>query len=295
MLFEFIEAEFSRVQDKIPLDKATLVMQSCAAIHNEFWGAKFNGSTIDIAFINRADEGASLLIPKVAKAKSKVFFTGLVAKEANAAPDFVKKGLTELLNDVPLLLRLCQHGSDSSCLTVTHGDPRIDNWFFNETDSTGSITHPVGILDWQLMVKQGVHSDVSWFLCTTKDADDADTQAVIQVYYDELKRLRVEAGGEEIPSMEEFMQELALQHCTSLLKCVIGSAGLDKNDPNTLEVMSIITRRTLKAMEVHGSIQAIDALRKGDLISQRAGSGSGDHDDSLEVIQNIATPATATM
>jgi hypothetical protein len=36
---------------------------------------------------------------------------------------------------------------------VLHGDPRIDNWFFNEKNASGDVVNEVGLLDWQLMCK----------------------------------------------------------------------------------------------------------------------------------------------
>ena len=47
---------------------------------------------------------------------------------------------------------------------LTHGDPRIDNWFFYKNDAGED---DVGILDFQLMLIQSQPSDVAWLLSSS--------------------------------------------------------------------------------------------------------------------------------
>ena len=46
-------------------------------------------------------------------------------------------------------------------ISVTHGDPRLDNFYFNDSYEDGAV----GLLDWQLMGISCVATDISWALC----------------------------------------------------------------------------------------------------------------------------------
>jgi hypothetical protein len=113
-------------------------------------------------------------------------------------------------------------------------------------------------------------ADLSWYFTTTIDADAPESDDLIQIYYDELNKLRP-----GLPSIEEFREELAVSHIGSICKVIIASDGLDKNDANTVETMSICTRRALNAMQTHGTVAAFEKYLKGELISQKGQAPSG--------------------
>jgi len=260
MLFEYIQADFGRIQNDISRDRCEMIMKAMAKIHSTFWGGTYSGANVD--FIHRSDYGAFKMIPKVSKDKSKTWDSGLVAASVKAAPKEIQDFVAKFTKDVGAMSKISLFLSDSKLTTITHGDPRIDNFFFNETGpSDNEILNEIGILDWQLMVKLSCVADLSWFFSTTIAADSEVSEGLIEIYYEELTRLRAEAeDGEPLPPIEKFKEELAIAHLSSLLKIVIGAGGLNKNDQNTVEVMNLLVQRNLKALEVHGSIKYFQKL-----------------------------------
>ena len=107
--------------------------------------------------------------------------------------------------------------TNDAWLTICHGDPRIDNWFFDEKDGAGAVVNEIGLLDWQLMFKGGSATDISWYFSTTIDADDPSSEGLVEIYYHAL------AKEEFKPSLEEFKEELALAHIISYAKAIIST------------------------------------------------------------------------
>ena len=83
------------------------------------------------------------------------------------------------------------------------------------------------------------------------------------VYYGELKKLR----GGKIRSYEEYMEELAIAHITSLIKLFIGAKSLDVHDQNCVEVMQLSLERCRIAMYKHDTLGTFQKYKKGKLLS----------------------------
>ena len=139
----------------------------------------------------------------------------------------------------------------------------------------------IGLLDWQLMNQGGCAMDLSWYFNTTVDADDPSSEGLIEVYYNKLVELRQAKGGDPLPPIEEFKEELAIAHIISFAKTIIGAGGLDKNDRNTVEVMSLLARRGIKAMVAHGTKFFFKSFMHGNLLSQKRASASSTSSSQL--------------
>jgi thiamine kinase-like enzyme len=268
MLYEFVTATFTQIQNPTPKEKSALVFEKLAAIHSTFWGGEYlNGS---VEFIDVVNSGAQNLLPKVTSDSLKKFYTGAAAGASNTASPELKVAINEMYSKGTLGSIQEHFASNKAWFTVCHGDPRIDNWFFDEKDGANNI----GLLDWQLMVRGGCALDVSWYFNTTVDADDAQNDGLIDTYFAALSKERGESRRQTLPSIEEFKEEVALAHVYSFCKTIIGAGGLNKNDRNTCEVMSLLTTRGIKAMVKHDTIGTFRAFKAGGMLSQKRMAGS---------------------
>ena len=92
-------------------------------------------------------------------------------------------------------------------LTVTHGDPRIDNWYFPQRDISGG---QLGLLDWQIMMRAPCQSDVTWFACTSfqliEDQAEDVLDSLFETYWTCLvSTLRDTYGGSLTQTKHGFM------------------------------------------------------------------------------------------
>ena len=99
----------------------------------------------------------------------------------NPVPEDIKAAKGKIIkNFFPMLCDFCDNG----WISIVHGDPRLDNWFFNEAGGKSSI----GILDWQLMLKSNVATDLSWAFSTCIPdafANEHETE-LLQAYWAKL-------------------------------------------------------------------------------------------------------------
>jgi hypothetical protein len=271
MLFEFVKGEFLRVQKPLEKDKAVLIVKTIAAMQKSFWGALSGPQGTDISFIDRMDEGAMKLIPKVTKTHFKTFYTGLCAAEAKHASKEIQAALPGMIKD--LFTVQVHQSTRKKWMTVNHGDTRTDNWFFNEPKPDNSGTNEIGVIDWQLMTKSCCANDISWFFSTSIDADCEYADELIEEYFNTLVKILDPKDSAGL-TLAELKEELAIAHLSSLAKVVIGAGGLDKNDANTIDVMCILCKRCLKAMERHGTVAAYNRMKEGKLLSQQPASSA---------------------
>jgi hypothetical protein len=108
---------------------------------------------------------------------------------------------------------------------------RIENWFFY-TDDTGEPT--AGVIDFQLMIRTDVTSDLAWFFCTSVSPEfsDAHFADLVDRYFAELNR----CGGPLVAAGSEqralWMECLTLSVCIMVSKLVIGLGGVDPTGGN---------------------------------------------------------------
>lgn len=126
-LLEFVDAEFFKIQDPAAVSNGRdeAIFTQLAQLHSIYWGAEQQS----IEFIPALNEGASKIIPTVTKKHLKTFYTGACASESVKIPDELQMMISEMAGGGGLA-ELQNHLSDSNWLTMFHGDPRTDNWFF---------------------------------------------------------------------------------------------------------------------------------------------------------------------
>jgi hypothetical protein len=263
MLFELIKAEFGRIQNPLSTLKQELVVKAMAKIHVAFWGAKRGPGNTDISWMPALNNPDLMgIITTVAKQHHGTLYKKELASTANKMPAEMKVCLADYFKPKSMKTLISYSGSDNhKWRSVYHGDTRTDNWFFNEEGADTEI----GVLDWQLLGRGTCAIDLSWFFCTSIDAD-ASNAYLIELYFNELVTGLGVAASAAL-TLEEFKQELALAHFRSALLAVL-SQGNDMSDPNTVDTMNIILRRSIQSMNAHGSVQVYDLFKKGELISQ---------------------------
>ena len=144
MFFELIQADFFRFDDitNVTRERTELMIQLLAQHHATSWGATILGK--DVSFLNKTNEGASLMLVPESKKHLKNYFDS--TKNPALPKDVQDPGLAECFNN---LKNYFDFDVVSPFLAINHGDPRLDNFFFNEEGTDNKI----GLLDWQLMVK----------------------------------------------------------------------------------------------------------------------------------------------
>ena len=129
--------------------------------------------------------------------------------------------------------------------TLMHGDFRLDNMFF---DDDGLV-----LLDWQLMAKAPVGSDLGYFLSQslTTDQRRAHEHELLQLYRDTLA-----AHGAEIDQQELY--DIYRRAVMLLLAIPVGGgAKLDLANDRALELFEVILSRSLAAIEDLGALDTM--------------------------------------
>ena len=279
MLFEMIDGEFYRCENKesLTVDRAEQIIKLLAQHHALGWGGQLPGQ--DTSWCADADAGANRMLPPESKKHIKTFWD---LKTNPAKPDVCPEILQEHLglwfNNFE---KLQSHFTHSPWKTINHGDPRLDNFFFNEKNNEQSI----GLLDWQLIVKAGCAGDLSWFVCTSV-TDEFATQhwdGLMALYFAELQKNLTDAQNAAYNfTLDELKEELGMAHVFSMGKIVIGSGGLDTNDPNNIIVMKNLATNGLAAMMRDNTKECVDKFNRGELLAQRS-SGGGTESKSMEL------------
>lgn len=97
----------------------------------------------------------------------------------------------------------------------------------------------MGLLDWQLMAKACVATDISWVMCyhdLPSRFTDAETKGLVSDYFDELQAL----GGAAGSTLDDLKEQIALAHLFTLGKAVIGTAGLGNSDRHAKQIMHLL-------------------------------------------------------
>ena len=129
--------------------------------------------------------------------------------------------------------------------TLMHGDFRLDNMFF---DDDGLV-----LLDWQLMAKGVVGSDLGYFLSQSLTVDQrrAHEHELLDLYRETLA-----ANGAHIDADELYD---AYRRAVMLLLAIPvgGGAKLDLANDRAMELMEVILTRSLTAIDDLGALDTM--------------------------------------
>lgn len=129
--------------------------------------------------------------------------------------------------------------------TLMHGDFRLDNMFF---DDDGVV-----LLDWQLMAKAGVGSDLGYFLSQSLTVDQrrAHEHELLDLYRETLA-----AHGAHIDATELYD---SYRRAVMLLLAIPvgGGAKLDLANDRAVELLEVMLSRSLAAIEDLGALDTM--------------------------------------
>ena len=164
-----------RSQDQIlgcPVDDADLVVTELAKFHASLWN---NPMLNDWDWAPRWDAGASLFSDRYPMwwRQLQQKFPGVMSEDFRRTADLLGPHVASIKK------RLAQ-----GPVTLSHGDYRLDNMFFEDTDSGNSLV----VFDWQALRVGRAPYDLAYFLGTSMAAEDrlAHQQRLKSLYFETL-------------------------------------------------------------------------------------------------------------
>lgn len=242
LMMEMVSAEFrDQLAAPITVPDARQIFGALARLHAKWHGDKAEAQ--EVQFINKSDiDIFKMLKPEGLKAWKKV----KARKQGGEGwtyqlPDDMIVLMPEVCKHTPLLGKLAVANPD--LFGVTHGDPRLDNWFFFEDIGGPSV----GALDFQLMLRTDVTSDLAWVFCTSCSAEfqEAHAQEMLDHYFAELDA----AGGPSVaPGSEDrrmWEEQITMATAVAAVKVVIGCGGIDPGAPRVVPQMDQLLNNTI--------------------------------------------------
>jgi len=146
---------------------------------------------------------------------------------------------------------------------VTHGDPRLDNWFFFQDEDGKSNA---GILDFQIMTRTVQASDLAWLICTscTPEFAAAHEASILEEYLQTL-----ESEIKEPVDREMWMEEYSLSYIGAIGKCIIGAGGIKAIDEQVINVMNMLLSGSFAGWERNNTSSIYTKFRSGNLKAQQ--------------------------
>jgi hypothetical protein len=281
MAFECIDGEFYRcdVDGNFTIERAELMIKCIAKHHAITWGGEINN--VDTSFCAAVNEGPNkMLIPESIKHYKTYWNKNKNPAVPNSSPDAIKQNALSWFQNFKSMQ---DYFANSPWLCINHGDPRLDNFFFNEKDSKDKI----GLLDWQLIIKASCAGDLSWFVCTniTEEFAEEHWNNLLTLYLNELKKNLIIYNKTDLRcslSFDELKEELGLAHVFSFAKIVIGSGGLDTNDSNNIKVMKHLSNNCVSAMVRDDTKNVVDRFLVNGMMAQNPNSATVNNDTSTE-------------
>eukprot|EP00729_Bicosta_minor_P012236 gene12236-32054_t len=168
---------------------------------------------------------------------------------------------------------ILQFMSLSKHVGVTHGDARLDNFYFYADESGAK---KCGAIDFQLLLKADIASDLVYFVGTSlpEDFTKAHLEELLDVYFDALHA----GGGPKIEKKsddrKEFEENFDFAICFLLTKMVVGAGSIDTSAPRAVEQMDQLLKRMIALYNLRDATAAYVKFRAGKLMQQQ-GEGNG--------------------
>lgn len=141
------------------------------------------------------------------------------------------------------------HDLKHPAMTVTHGDPRVDNVLFDD----GSGAPEAILIDWQVTGLRNAMHDVGYVLSTSMPVDDrrAHERRLLEGYAHEFGAGRGYSSGQ---ITDDYRVQLV-----SGLMTVIAAAAVLPDEPRANRLLTVLLERTCAAVI---DWQSLDALRR---------------------------------
>ena len=227
------------VRQPMDLNKARMCLHQLAKFHAMF-PDKVIRKDSNLSFFPRVSEPTYKLFKVEA---TKHWKNGVASNRPNGIvhegwtykiPDSFRNVADDVLKNFTNVLTYSAEGNPE-CVGLTHGDPRIDNWFFYKNENGED---DCGILDFQLMTISSQPSDIAWLLqssCDPKMLDEHEDM-LIDEYLKAYEELR---DGEKL-DREMWMEEYALSYVGCIGKNIIGAGGIKAISEMVVQSMNFL-------------------------------------------------------
>jgi hypothetical protein len=127
-------------------------------------------------------------------------------------------------------------------MTLTHGDLRLDNVFFDQAAG-------VRLCDWQLSGRSRGARDVAYFVTQSLTVDErrAHEQALVALYADRLSAQGVQGYG-----VDDVWADVQAGTLLGFAYAIVALGGLDQHDARSAALPRAMLRRSAQAMADHG-------------------------------------------
>jgi hypothetical protein len=256
-----------QVAAPLSLDDALIMVRNLARFHSKWYGRE-GISKPEVQFIPLQSAPTYKIFGGVVKqhwnagvksnAPNKLSHSGWTYK----IPDSYRELVDDIINNYTNLLYYASESCDG-VVGVTHGDTRLDNWFFF-TKKDGATD--AGILDFQIMTRSSTPADLAWMLCTSCSSEFAaeHEQVLIDKY---LECLETSLG--KTVNREMWMQEYALSFIGCIGKNIIGAGGIKAIEDHVIKTMNMLMCGGFDAWERQNVATVYAKWRAGKLISQQ--------------------------
>eukprot|EP00040_Diaphanoeca_grandis_P015091 m.76854 g.76854 ORF g.76854 m.76854 type:complete len:494 (-) comp24943_c0_seq2:135-1616(-) len=274
LILEFVaDGEFLTVHDKglkLKIEDVKLMVGSIAKLHAKFHGNNINAPSA--AWVPRLDEGpiAKLAPKEFLKRFGAVYRKELPCGEGQSWTYEIPPEFAAYHEDFGKHFLLYEQHSCSwpHAYSVVHGDDRLDNWWFY-TNESGQ--RACGLLDWQMIAKGGIMSDLTWMFCCSLDPETLTLweEKLLDHYFEEFAKAggpKVEPGSEDRRMYEEaFDLELTLL----LAKNVIGLGSMDIKNTAAVPQLNFQMNTAASVFARREAHHAWHKFRNCDLICQK--------------------------
>ena len=177
---------------------------------------------------------------------------GIRAGAASAASRFQNTFDQTAYQQLNMCAEIADHWyrREAAGLTLTHGDPRVDNILFGRQDSHSGAY----LLDWQLTGLRSAMYDVAYFLTSSLCIEErrAAEPMLLQKYISGISESGLFA------SEEEAMHEYEIHIVAILMLSTLSIVALPSTPENTTLIETLL-KRNLAALEDHGGAETLAA------------------------------------
>eukprot|EP01052_Picozoa_sp_SAG31_P017505 SAG31_NODE_1199_length_9431_cov_18.273789_6_plen_427_part_00 len=274
MVMDKIDAEFIAVEqfDRYSIKHVEKILDVLAQIHATFWGDKLRKP--GLSWLISPDHESIQPVYKIFAKEVKKAWDAWVLRVADPWKGGKDPGTGFAQMEVPQeVLELKDYfvdqsmmqawldvmaGPTSEWLTFTHGDPRLDNFFFDDETWASDEGLP-GVIDLQISQCSNAAIDAVYplIMMNVYHRWPEEVDRLLQRYFEKLQAL----GGAPGKDYAEFEEQLALGAAYRCMGSVIGVGGIDLdsalNPQQTLEVLHLLNTGSLLAMQRHGSAEVL--------------------------------------
>eukprot|EP00039_Didymoeca_costata_P015783 m.273434 g.273434 ORF g.273434 m.273434 type:complete len:448 (+) comp16280_c0_seq5:165-1508(+) len=256
ILIELVEGDFPKLvsEDEFPLERGQAMMDVLVEIHAPYLKMGVpEGAPSDLKWVPRVDNKLFKQVGGLCK-KDWGKYEELMKKYDDPIPEFVAKN-KNLYMDTSYKIQ--QSWARSEWVTLTHGDCKRDNWYFQDDGSAG-------LLDWQLLSWSVSPAEMSYvFINLPIEFTKEHETTLLRRHFDGLQS----QGAVSHLTFDEYMELYIISLLGCLVKGVLSCANL--TDDNEKEVY-VMNQRCIILMQKHNFHECFEKFQRGELKYQQS-------------------------